>query len=162
MTPHHAVEITLTRPATRGELRYARCGVLLAANADRTRLMAVHGARSPSGALHALRRRLDALLPIDVLNTHYPNRHGQILLNVALGHTADRALRRDAAVVGQQPQDVLRQRVTAALTQEKQERARRLEDRLESLLAHHTPDEVLACVAVLLYGRQHHPACAAP
>jgi len=65
--------------------------VPLAANADRTRLMAVHGARSPGGALHALRRQLDALLPVDVLTTHYPNRHGQILLNVALGHAADRA-----------------------------------------------------------------------
>ena len=72
MTPHHAVEITLTRPAAPGELRHARCGMPLAANADRTRLMAVHGARSPGGALHALRRRLDALLPIDVLSTYYP------------------------------------------------------------------------------------------
>ncbi|MFJ4633402.1 hypothetical protein [Streptomyces sp. NPDC088847] len=96
MTPHHAVEIALTRPATPGELRLAGRGVPLAANADRTRLMAVQGARSPGGALHGLRRRLDALLPIDVLSTHYPDRHGQVLLNVALGHAADRALRRDA------------------------------------------------------------------
>ena len=162
MTPHHAVEITLTRPATSDELRHARRGVPLAANAARTRLMAVHGARSPGGALQALRRRLDAWLPIDVLSTHYPDRHGQILLNVALGHTADRALRRDAAVVGQRPQDLLRRRVTAALTRAEQERARRLEDRIESLLAHHTPDEVLACVAGLLHGRQHHPTRTAP
>ncbi|MFD4612725.1 hypothetical protein ACFWOT_32545 [Streptomyces sp. NPDC058440] len=162
MTRHHAVEITLPRPATPGELRHARCGVPLAANADRTRLMTVHGARSPGGALHALRRRLDTLLPIDVLSTHYPNRHGQILLNVALGHTADRALRRHAAVVGQRPQDLLRQRATAALTREEQERARRLEGRLESLLAHHTPDEVLACAAGLLHGRQHHSTRTAP
>ncbi|MBK6013560.1 hypothetical protein [Streptomyces sp. MBT53] len=160
--PHHAVESTLTRPATSGELRHARCGVPLAANADRTRLMAVRGARSPGGALHALRRRLDVLLPIDVLSTHYPDRHGQVLLNVALGHTADRALRRDAAVVGQRPRDLLRRRVTAALTRAEQERARRLEDRLESLLAHHTPHEVLACVDGLLHGRQHQPTRAAP
>ena len=134
----------------------------LAANADRTRLMAVHGARSPGRVLHALRRRLDTLLPIDVLSTHYPDRHGQILLNVDLGHTADRALRQDAAVVGQRPQDLLRRRVTAALTRAEQDRTRHLEDRLESLLAHHTPDEVLACVAGLLHGRQRHPTRAAP
>ncbi|MER6425514.1 hypothetical protein [Streptomyces sp. NPDC001137] len=162
MTPHHAVEITLTRPATPGELRHARGGVPLAANADRTRLMAVHGARSPGGVLHTLRHRLDALLPIDVLSTHYPDQHGQILLNVALSHTADRALRRDAAVVGQRPEDLLRRRVTAALTREEQERARRLENRLKSLLAHHTPDEVLACVVGLRYGRQHRPTRTAP
>ncbi|MGQ4479326.1 hypothetical protein [Streptomyces sp. SAS_276] len=162
MTPHHAVEITLPRPATPGELRHARRGVPLAANADRTRLMAVQGARSPGGALHALRRRLDALLPIDVLSTHYPDRHGQVLLNVALGHRADRALRRDAAVVGLRPEDVLRQCVIAALTRAEQERARQLEDRLESLLTHHTPDEVLARVAGFLHGRQQQRARAAP
>ena len=162
MTPHHAVEIALTRPATPGELRLAGRGVPLAVNADRTRLMAVQGARSPGGALHGLRRRLDALLPIDVLSTHYPDRHGQILLNVALGHAADRALRRDAAVVGLRPEDLLRRCVTAALTRAEQERARQLEDRLESLLAHHRPAEVLACVAGLLYGRQQQPARAAP
>ncbi|MEU9397445.1 hypothetical protein AB0D86_46640 [Streptomyces sp. NPDC048324] len=135
MRPHHAVEITLTRPATPGELWHARRGAPLAANVDRTRLMAVHGARSLGGALHTLRHRMDALLPIDVLSTHYPNQHGQILLNVALNHTADRALRRDAAVVGQRPQDLLRWRETAALTREEHERARRLENRLKSLLA---------------------------
>jgi hypothetical protein len=43
-----------------------------------------------------LRRRLDALLPIDVLTTHYPDRRGRVLLNVALPHTADQALRQAA------------------------------------------------------------------
>lgn len=37
----HAVEIILARPATPGELRHARRSVPVAANADRTRLMAV-------------------------------------------------------------------------------------------------------------------------
>ncbi|QIZ01258.1 hypothetical protein HEP87_56100 [Streptomyces sp. S1D4-11] len=64
--------------------------------------------------------------------------------------------------MGQRPQDVLRRRVTAALTREEQERARQLENRLENLLAHHTPDEVLACVASLRYGRQRHPTRTAP
>ncbi|WP_405669579.1 hypothetical protein [Streptomyces sp. NBC_01530] len=160
--PHHAVEIVLTRPVTPGELRHARCGVPLAANADRTRLMAVHRARHPDGALHALRRRLGTRLPIDVLTTHYPGRHGQVLLNVSLDRAADSALRQAAAVLGQRPQDVLRRRVTAALAQEEQERARRLEDRLESMLAHHTPEEVLTCLAGLLHSREHHRTPTAP
>jgi hypothetical protein len=156
----HAVEIILTRPATSGELRHARCSVPVAANADRTRLMAVHSARSPGGALHTLRRRLDALLPIDVLTTHYPDRHGRVLLNVALPHTADQALRRAAAATGQRPQDVLRRRVSEALARDEQDRAQRLATRLEGLLAHHTPEEVLTSVASLLHSRQyrHTPA----
>ncbi|MEU9575587.1 hypothetical protein AB0D62_38340 [Streptomyces massasporeus] len=162
MTPHHAVEITLTRPVTPGELRRESGGVLLAANADRTRLMALHSARHPGGALHALRRRLGARLPIDVLSTNYPDRHGQVVLNIALSHAADQALRQDAATVGQRPQEVLRQRVSAGVARDRQERARRLEERLESLLVRHTPEEVLACAAGLLHGRQHRRVPAAP
>ncbi|MER7408359.1 hypothetical protein ABT373_39385 [Streptomyces sp. NPDC000070] len=162
MTPHHAVEITLTRPATHGELREACGGVPLAANADRTRLMALHSARHPGGALHALRRRLGMRLPIDVLTTHYPDRHGQVVLNIALSHAADQALRQDAAAMGQRPQEVLRQRVSACVARDQQERARRLEERLESLLARHTPEEVLACAAGLLHGRQQRRVPTAP
>jgi hypothetical protein len=160
--PHHAVEIILTRPVTSGELRHARRGVPLAASADRTRLMAVHSARSPGRALHALRRRLGARLPIDVLTTHYPDRYSQVLLNVTLNHAADKALRQTAAVLGQRPQELLRRRVTAALARDDQERARRLEVRLKSLLADHTPDEVLACVAGLLHAHRHHPTRTTP
>ncbi|MFJ4633401.1 hypothetical protein [Streptomyces sp. NPDC088847] len=64
--------------------------------------------------------------------------------------------------MGLRPEDLLCRCVTAALTRAEQERARQLEDRLEILLVHHTPDEVLACVAGLLYGRQQQPARAAP
>ncbi|EKX65602.1 hypothetical protein [Streptomyces ipomoeae] len=158
MTPYHAVEITLTRPASLGELRHARRRVPLDANADRTRMMVVHSAPSPGGALHLLRRRLGTRLPIGLLTTHYPSRRGKVLLNIALSHAADRALHRDAAVVGQRPQDVLSQRVTAALAQNAQERVRHLEDRLESLLARHAPEEVLACVTSSVLSRQHRRA----
>lgn len=165
MTRHpvgHAVEITLTRPATHGELRRARRGVTLAANADRTRLMVVHSARSPGGALRVLRRRLGTRLPIDVLTTHYPDRRGQVLLNVALNSAAHEALCRDAAALGQDPQDVLGQRVRAAVARDARERARHLEDRLESLLAHHTPEEVLTGVARCLCGPHYSRTPPAP
>lgn len=103
-----------------------------------------------------MRHRLSARLPVDVLATHYPDRHGQVLVNVDLHRSTDKALRPVAAVLGQRPQDVLRRRVTAALTRHAQYRARRLEIRLESLPADHTPEEVLACVAGFLHSR-HRP-----
>lgn len=152
---HHAVEITLTRPATPGEIRHARRRVPLAANADRTRLMVVHSARSPARALHVLQRRLSTRLPIDILTTHYPDRRGQVLLNVDLNSAAHETLCRDAAALGQRPQEVLGRRVRAAVARDAQERARRLEDQLESLLTHHTPEEVLGGVARCV-GRRHH------
>ncbi|MFL1897605.1 hypothetical protein ACJWDR_44735 [Streptomyces tauricus] len=161
MTPCHAVEIRLTRPADPSELRYVRSS-RLAVNADRTRLMAVQRAPSPGTALHLLRRQLGSRLPVDVLSTHYPDQHGQVLLNVALDRTAGRALRRDAAARGQHPGDVLRQHVTISLAREEERRARRLKERLAPLLTDHTPEEVLAGAAALLYGRQGHGSLAAP
>ncbi|MFJ9591055.1 hypothetical protein [Streptomyces acidicola] len=155
MTSHHAVEITLTRPLTPGELKRARPSVPLAANADRTRLMAVQRAHSPGTALHLLKRRLGSRLPIDVLSTHYPDRHGQVRLNVAFSRKAEAVIRRAAAASGQRPKQFVRQSVTTAVARQEQERLQLLEVRFESLLAHHTPEEVLACAATALLGRQH-------
>ncbi|MFC8678054.1 hypothetical protein ACFUEN_35865 [Streptomyces griseorubiginosus] len=154
MTAHHAIEIHLTRPITPGELGHLRRGVSVAANADRTRLMTVHAGRSPRRALHTLRRRLGAQLPIDVLTTHYPDKHGQVLLNVALGHRTNQLLCQAAAATGQRPRDVLRERMTEAIARDEQRRAQLLTARLEDLLAQHTPEEVLACAAGLLHSRQ--------
>ncbi|WP_189880032.1 hypothetical protein [Streptomyces bluensis] len=155
MTSHHAVEIVLTRPLTAGELKRAGRSVPLAANADRTRLMAVQRAYSPGNALHVLRRRLGSRLPIDVLSTHYPDRHGQVRLNVAFSRSAEAAIRQAAAALGQRPKEFLGQSVTAALARQQQDRCRLLEIRLQGLLAHHTPEEVLACAATALSSRHH-------
>ncbi|MFF4779711.1 hypothetical protein ACFY3E_00160 [Streptomyces griseorubiginosus] len=154
MTAHHAIEIILTRPITPGELGHLRRGVSVAANADRTRLMTVHAHRNPRHALHTLRRRLGTRLPIDVLTTHYPDKHGQVLLNVALGHRTNQLLRQAAATTGQRPRDVLRERVTEAVARDEQRRAQLLTARLEDLLAQYTAEEVLACAAGLLHSRQ--------
>ncbi|MFJ5157353.1 hypothetical protein ACIQCF_38740 [Streptomyces sp. NPDC088353] len=42
-----------------------------------------------------------------------------------------------------------------ALAQDERDRAQLLTIRLEGLLAHHTPEEVLTSVASLLHSRQH-------
>lgn len=147
MTRHHAVEILLTRPLSPGELKRARRGVPLAVNADRTRMMAVQYASSPGHALHKLRRRLGNRLPIDVLSTHYPDRKGQVRLNVAFSRSDEAAVRRAAASRGQRPAEFLSRRVTAALAERERERLRTLEDRLRDLLADHTLEEVLICAA---------------
>ncbi|WP_327715995.1 hypothetical protein OG381_11405 [Streptomyces sp. NBC_00490] len=147
MTHQYAVEIVLTRPATVRELHQARHRVTFAANADRTRLMTVHRGKSPGRALHRLRRRLDAVLPIDVLATHYPDRQGHVLLNVALSRRADAQIREEAAALGQRAGDVLAERITAYLAHEQRQRRHRLESQIQRLLTHHPLEEVLACAA---------------
>ncbi|MFJ9893484.1 hypothetical protein ACIQPR_09130 [Streptomyces sp. NPDC091280] len=147
MTRHYAVEIVLTRPATARELQQARHRVTLAANAQRTRLMTVQSGKSPARALHRLRHRLDTVLPIDVLTTNYPGRHGHVLVNVVLSHSADTQIRREAAARGRRAGDVLADRITAGLARRQHQRRHRLEQQLQLLLTHHTPEEVLACAA---------------
>ncbi|MDT0479758.1 hypothetical protein [Streptomyces doebereineriae] len=147
MTHQYAVEIALTRPASARELHRARCCVAFAANTNRTRLMTVQSAKSPGRALHRLRRRLDSLLPIDVLSTHYPDRHGRVLLNVVLSRRAHAQIRQEAAASGAHAGEVLRERITARLAREQRERHQRLESQLRRLVTHRTPEEVLACAA---------------
>ncbi|WP_328978435.1 hypothetical protein [Streptomyces canus] len=160
MTRHYAIEITLTRPASCGELRRARKHVVLAENADRTRLMTLQSAKSPGTALHRMRHRLDGQLPIDILATHYPDHSGHLLLNVNLGRTATKAVRKAAAATGQRPSDFLGQRLAQKVERSEQERQRRLTTLLESLLQQHTREEVLSCAAGLL--NRCHPSAAAP
>ncbi|WP_371658944.1 hypothetical protein [Streptomyces sp. NBC_00280] len=147
MTAHHAIEITLTRPATNSELYRARRVAALASSTDRTRLLTVQRAKTPGRALQTLRRRLDGVLPIDVLTTHYPDRQGCVLLNFALSHAARTTIRQAAAVCGQRPRDFLRQTVIDAVARHKEDRARRLMTRMEGLLAQHTLEELLLCAA---------------
>ena len=103
MRRQHAVEIILIRPATRGELHRACQVVPLAANADRTRLMTVRGAKSSGRALWSLRNELDRLLPIDVLTTHYPDASGRVLLNLALTRAMRSVINQAAAARGRNP-----------------------------------------------------------
>lgn len=154
MTSHHAIEILLTRPATNSELHRARRTVPLAANTDRTRLLAVHPAKTPGRALQSVRRRLHHLLPIDVLTTHYADQLGQVLLNLELSRTARAAIHRAATAGGQRPGDFVGRSVTAALDRNERERSQQLTAQLEGLLARHSSEDLLACTARILLRRR--------
>ncbi|MFF8536942.1 hypothetical protein ACF07B_34110 [Streptomyces sp. NPDC015532] len=158
MTAHHAIEITLSRPATHCELRRACRAVPLGANTDHTRLLALQRAKTPGRALRTLRNRLDALLPIDVLTTHYPDRQGCVLLNVAFSRAVHTAVRQAAAARGQRPRDFLRKTVTADVVQHHEERARHLTNQLEGLLAQYNPEDLLLCAANTLLKHSRRPS----
>ncbi|MEU2425514.1 hypothetical protein ABZ619_31665 [Streptomyces sp. NPDC007851] len=147
MTAYHAIEITLTRPATDSELHRARRVAALASSTDRTRLLTVRRAKTPGRALQTLRRRLAGELPIDVLTTLYPDQQGCVLLNFTLSHAARTTIRQAAAACGQRPRDFLRQTVIDAVARHKEDRARRLATQMEGLLTQHTPEELLLCAA---------------
>ncbi|MER6352416.1 hypothetical protein ABT186_11335 [Streptomyces sp. NPDC001634] len=150
----HAVEIILTRPVTGAELHRACRRVPLAANMDRTRLMAVHRAKSPGRALRSLRHELDRLLPIDVLMTHYPDAAGHVLLNIAFTRAMCSAISRAATARGQKPAGFLSRTIVNAVERDERARTRHLTAQLQDLLVQHTPEAVLACAARVLLDDQ--------
>ncbi|MFF3460515.1 hypothetical protein ACFYXH_40815 [Streptomyces sp. NPDC002730] len=144
--PHHALEITLTRPATQAELARAARVMPLAANCDRTRLMTVAKAKNPDRALSRAHHRLKELLPLDVLATHYPAPDGHVLLTPAFSPTADAVIRRAAEQMGQSPRVFLQQTIHHALAHHARQEGQHLDRALQFLLDRTTPDQLLAAV----------------
>ncbi|MEV4228269.1 hypothetical protein AB0J81_14445 [Streptomyces bobili] len=143
---HHALEITLTRSLTAAELHHAGRAMPLAANSDATRLMTVVRAKTPGKALTRLRRQIGTRLPIDVITTHYPDRSGKILLNVAFPPAAHTALAAAAGRAAQAPQRFMELAVHRALAQHASAEADRLDRALQQLLAHTTTPHLIAAV----------------
>ncbi|MEV0239955.1 hypothetical protein AB0I06_08515 [Streptomyces sp. NPDC050674] len=77
-------------------------------------LMALVGAK-PERAAHCLRRRLTVRLPIDVITTHCPDAHGQVLLNLAFPPAVHTALAREARHAGLTPDRYIREALQRAL-----------------------------------------------
>ncbi|MGY3206296.1 hypothetical protein [Streptomyces sp. TE5632] len=144
--PHHALEITLTRPLSPAELDAACRRTPLAANYDTTRLMALVPAKTPDRAAHRLRRRLENRLPIDVITTHYPDANGKILLNLALPPAAHAALTAAARCAGQSRERFVELAVHRALAEHADQEAGHLDRAVRRLLAHTTPAHLLSAV----------------
>ncbi|MFE7276505.1 hypothetical protein [Streptomyces sp. NPDC057623] len=144
--PHHALEITLTRPLTSAELRHAAQAWPLAANHNATRLMALAHAKTDERAAHRLRQRLTTRLPIDVITTHYPDAHGRVLLNVAFPLAAHTALQRNARRAGLTSERFVREALHRALAEHADREADRLDYAVRQLLASTTPAHLLSAV----------------
>ncbi|WP_326585416.1 hypothetical protein OG889_44945 [Streptomyces sp. NBC_00481] len=144
--PHHALDITLTRPLTPVELHQATRTMPLAANHDTTHLLALVPAKTPGKALNRLRHRTGGLLPIDVITTHYPDAHGKFLLNLAFPPATHADLQAAADSAGQPPRLFLELALYRALARHADEEADRLDRAVQNLLAHTTAPHLLAAV----------------
>ncbi|MER7968183.1 hypothetical protein ABTX35_04050 [Streptomyces sp. NPDC096080] len=144
--PHHALEITLTRPLPPPVLNRA-CRLLpLAANHDGTRLMALVAAKTPQRAAQRLRHRLGTRLPIDVITTHYPDADRTVLLNVALPSTAHAALTASARRARQTPERFVELALHRSLAEHADQEIDHLDQAVRELLAHTTPAYLLSAV----------------
>ncbi|MET7540062.1 hypothetical protein [Streptomyces sp. NPDC005507] len=159
MNVHHAIEITLTRPATHAELAQAARTLSLTANHDATRFMAVVHAKTPGRALNRVRRQLGEALPVDVITTHYPDSSGHVLLNITLPPDADTAIRRAADRSGQTPRLFAQRALHRALAQHAKREADLLDGAAQQLLATTTAAQLVAAVARALTSTPGAPAC---
>lgn len=144
--PHHALDVTLTRPLTPAELHQAARTMPLAANHAATRLLAVVRAKTPDKAFNRLRHQMGGRLPIDVITTHYPDPRGQILLNVAFPPTAHADLEAATEHTGKPLHLFVQGAVHRALAQHADEEADRLDRALQHLLTGTTPPHLLAAL----------------
>ncbi|MEV5107563.1 hypothetical protein AB0K55_37320, partial [Streptomyces massasporeus] len=144
--PHHALEITLTRPLSTAELRHAAQAWPLAANHNATRLTALVSARTPERAAHRLHQRLTAQLPIDVITTHYPDARGQVLINLAFPPAVHAALARKAHHAGLTPERYGREALQRALATHTDRENHLLDHAVRHLLARTTPAHLLSAV----------------
>jgi hypothetical protein len=119
----------------------------LAPNADHTRLMTLSSAKTPHKALQRTRERLQYVLPLDILTTHYPDLTGGIILNIALPAESHARLEEAAHRAGQSLETRLAQVVLHCLARAELDQARRLDAVLEQLLTWSTPRQLLAAVA---------------
>ncbi|MCT9113309.1 hypothetical protein N4G69_48680 [Streptomyces mirabilis] len=148
--PHHALEITLTRPLTPAELHQAARALPLAANNDATRLMTLVRAKTSRRAAHRLRQRLATRLPVDVITTHYPDADGQVLFNVAFPPALHATIRHAADRLGQSPELFVKLAIHRALAQHASDEADRLDQAVRQLLARTTPAHLLSAVGYAL------------
>ncbi|MEW2570178.1 hypothetical protein [Streptomyces sp. NPDC047070] len=155
--PHHALEITPTRPLTAAELRDAARVLPLAANHDSTRLMVLTRAKTPGRAAHRLRQLLDTQLPIDVITTHYPDTGGQVLLNVALPPATRTLLKAAADRVGQSLEEFVQLALRRALAEYADRESDRLDRAVRDLLAQTTPAYLISAVGHALTRRPERP-----
>ncbi|MGA5264764.1 hypothetical protein ACPCI0_31675 [Streptomyces griseoincarnatus] len=148
--PHHALEITLTRPLSANALRRASRELPLAANHDATRLIALMPAKTPHRALRRLRHRLGDRLPIDVITTHYPDADHHVLLNVAFPSAVHAALTAQARHAAQTPERFLELALHRALAEHADQETDRLDRAVRQLLAHTSPGYLLSAVGQAL------------
>lgn len=137
----YAVEITLTRAVGAVELRAAQQeGRLpLAASGDRTRLAVLVTAKDERRAMKKIWRRLQNILPIDVLCSVFPGPDGKYLMSIPMADEVWERLSGQAAAAGKSPEDLLSEAVAQAFARHRSDRRARLDRSLDALLHAYAP-----------------------
>ncbi|WP_405881032.1 hypothetical protein OG762_22025 [Streptomyces sp. NBC_01136] len=145
----HAIEITLTRTIEAAELKAAQqeSALLMAAAGDRKRLVVLVTAKNERRAVRKIWRRLEDVLPIDVLCTLFPGPDGKYLMSIPMSEEVQERVQSLAAAEQQTPEEYLEQAIAQALARDRSTRRAQLDCSLNELLRTYSPEEVSGAAA---------------
>lgn len=145
----HAIEITLTRSVEAVELKAAQqeSALPMAAADDRKRLVVLVSAKNEGRAMRKIWKRLEEVLPIDVLCSLFPGPDGKYLMSIPMSEEIQARIRRRAAAEQKTPEEYLQQAIAQALARDRSTRRAQLECSLNELLRTYSPEEVTGAAA---------------
>ncbi|MEU9149098.1 hypothetical protein AB0D59_00745 [Streptomyces sp. NPDC048417] len=145
----HAIEITLTRSIDAVELRAAQEGsaLLMAAADDRKRLVVLVSAKNEGRAIRKIWKRLEDVLPIDVLCSLLPGPDGKYLMSIPMSEEVHERIRSCAAAERKTPEEYLQEAIAQALARDRSTRRAQLECTLNELLRTYSPEEITGAAA---------------
>ncbi|MFE0739110.1 hypothetical protein [Streptomyces sp. NPDC058855] len=145
----HAIEISLTRSISALELRAAQqeSALLMAAADDRKRLVVLVSAKNEGGAIRKIWKRLEEVLPIDVLCSLFPGPDGKYLMSIPMSDEVHEWIRNCAAAEQKTPEEYLQEAIVQALARDRSTRRAQLTCRLNGLLRTYSAEEVAGAAA---------------
>ncbi|MET9090206.1 hypothetical protein ABZX77_51610 [Streptomyces sp. NPDC004237] len=145
----HAIEITLTRSVDTLELRAAQqeSSFPLAAAEDRRRLVVLVSAKNEGRAMRKIWKRLEDVLPIDVLCSLFPGPDGKYLMSIPMSDETHERIRAGASAAGKTPEEYLREAIAHALARDRSARRAQLECSLNGLLRRYSLQEIVDAAA---------------
>ncbi|MFE1289565.1 hypothetical protein [Streptomyces sp. NPDC058751] len=145
----HAIENALTRSVEAVELRAAQqeSALPLAAVGDGKRLVVLVPAKNERRAMRKIWKRLEDVLPIDVLCTLFPGPDGKYLMSIPMSEEIHDRIRSHAAAEQKTPEEYLQQAIAQALARDRSTRQAQLECRLNELLNTYSAEEVAGAAA---------------
>ncbi|MFE6361520.1 hypothetical protein ACFVP3_16210 [Streptomyces sp. NPDC057806] len=150
----HAIEITLTRSIDALELRAAQqeSALLMAAADDRKRLVVLVSAKNEGRAIRRIWKRLEDVLPIDLLCSLFPGPDGKYLMSIPMNEEIHERIRSCAAAARKTPEEYLEEAISQALARDRSTRRAQLECSLNELMRTYSPGEITGAAARRITG----------
>ncbi|MFJ2609963.1 hypothetical protein ACIO13_34105 [Streptomyces sp. NPDC087425] len=146
--PLYAIEILLTRPARRMELRAAvrSSRMKLAPSEELDRIAVLVTAEDEGDAMSKVWGRIENALPVDALVSIFPDADGKYTLSFPLPTTALHRITQQAAAAGCTPEQLIHDALVEALARDRTSPKAQLDSQLNKLLRDFPPADIAGAI----------------